>query len=225
MSWLNSLFAQKKKIPEAFCWYAESIEKDLLKKPLKEIRFVALDTETTGLNPKNDHILSIGAISIKNYQLKIEDSFEVILEQDNQNNEAITIHEITPGISKAGASKKESLQAFLKYLDNAVIIGHNVDFDYKILSKAYYRNFEFSLLNKSYDTVKMVKRVDTHFSESSLHKPQELSLENLCKRYHVEINDRHTAMGDAMATALLFTKLLKRLEHRKVRTLKELLAR
>lgn len=225
MDWLSSLFERTPKLPEEFQWHAKCRDKELLKRPLEEVRFVALDTETTGLNPRTDRILSIGAIGIVNFGLHADDSFEAVLHQDNQNNEAIAIHEITPGQSKLGANKTETLKSFLTYLDDAVIIGHHVEFDRQILSAAYQRNFGFSLLNRSYDTVNLVRRVDTHFSEPGLFKPEDLSLENLCQRYHLELHDRHTAMGDAFATGLLFVKLLKRLQKRKVRTLKDLLSR
>ena len=81
------------------------------------------------------------------------------------------------------------------------------------------------MLNKTYDTVNLAKRVDTHFSQPGLFNNKELSLESLCERYAVEINDRHTAMGDAMATALLFIKLIKKLEKRGIKNGKQLLSK
>mgnify|MGYP000943412965 FL=1 len=114
---------------------------------------------------------------------------------------------------------------FLTFIDDSILIGHNIGFDFAILNHAYQRSFGFSLLNKTYDTVNLIKRVDTHFSQPGMFNSAELSLESLCERYAVEINDRHTAMGDAMATALLFTKLLKKLEHRGIKNGKQLLSR
>lgn len=222
---LNNIFNRNPNLPSSFKWYEKCLEQNHNKKPLNEIRFVVLDTETTGLNPATDQILSIGAVEVLNYTLVVKNSFEAVLQQQNNNTSAIHIHEITPGASALGSDKKRVLHDFLTFIDDSILIGHNIAFDFAILNQAYQSNFGFSLLNKTYDTVNLVKRVDTHFSQPGLFNTAELSLDSLCARYAVEINDRHTAMGDALATALLFTKLIKKLEHRGIKNGKQLLSR
>jgi DNA polymerase-3 subunit epsilon len=223
-SWLSIL--SKSQIPEEFQWYDDACQQvKSSKEQLSQIRFVVLDTETTGLNPKKDKILSIGAIGVQNFSVHLQDSFSAELKQDFEKNESIAVHEITPGKSAQAQDEKEVLGAFLKYLQGAVIIAHHAQFDYQILSEAYQKNFGFKLQNQMYDTMWMLKRVDEHFQHQSLVKPGEYQLESLCKRYHIPMEAEHTALGDAFATALLFTRLLKKLELRGVKTLKALLKR
>ncbi len=63
-------------------------------KSMETTRFIIFDTETTGLHPLTDKILSIGAISIKNNTINVADSFEVYLNQDDFNADTVEIHGI-----------------------------------------------------------------------------------------------------------------------------------
>jgi DNA polymerase III epsilon subunit-like protein len=47
--------------------------------PIEQVRFVVLDSETTGLDPRKDRIVTIGAITVVNHEILIEDSFEALL--------------------------------------------------------------------------------------------------------------------------------------------------
>lgn len=213
-------------IPEEFDWYIKACDKNVvLSQAISEARFVVLDTETTGLDPKKDRILSIGAVAVQGYSLKVNDSFEVALKQSQFNKESIAVHEITPGSSALAEEPKSVMTDFLNYLKGAVIIGHYVDFDYKILSEAVHRQLGFHLLNKRYDTMQLLRRTDTHFAYNNLNKPSDFGLDQVCERFNIPISDRHTAMGDALATSLLFARQLKKLEHRGINTVKDLLKR
>lgn len=212
------------KIPEEYSWYeALCSKKEGAKKDLFETRFVVLDTETTGLNPKTDRILSIGAVAVVNDQILLEDYFESYLKQEAFNNDSIAIHEITPGESFKANNPKQAMNDFLEFLGGAILIGHNIQFDFQILSNACQRQLGFPLLNKSYDTVDLLKRTEDHFAFPEKYKGAELGLDSLCERFHIPIHDRHTAMGDAMATAILFTRQMKKLRKRGVKSVKDLL--
>ncbi len=224
MSWFNPF--QKDTIPAEYSAYAQAVEnKKLRGQTLGETRFVVLDTETTGLDPKKDRILSIGAIAVKGNTIVVDDSFEAYLKQDFGKNDSIAVHEITPGSAANAREAKQVMKDFINYVGGSIIIGHYVDFDFQILSESCLRNFGFRLKNKRYDTMQLLKRTDNHFAYTNLHKAEDLNLENVCNRYHLPIDDRHTAIGDAMATALLFTRQLKKLQHRGVKTVGELLKR
>jgi len=62
------------------------------------------------------------------------------------------------------------------------------------------------------DTNYLAKRIHSPFYKMAVGQTQNFSLDALCKQYQVPIRDRHTASGDALITALLFLKLIGRLE-------------
>ncbi len=219
-------FANKNVIPSEYAWYEKACDKrSVLKQRIDECRFVVLDTETTGLDPRTDRILSIGAVGVQNFSVNVADSFETLLKQDHRNAESIAVHEITPGVSAQADLPKDVLDKFLHYLQGSVIIGHYVEFDHAILSESCKRQLGFKLANQQYDTMQLLRRTDNHFAYNNLNKPGDFELENVCNRFNIPIADRHTAMGDAFATALLFTRQLKKLQKRGIKTVGELLKR
>lgn len=171
----------------------------------KETRFIVLDTETTGLNPKKDKILSIGAVSILNNCIEVSDSFECFLRQEIFNSETVKIHGILKEGKKVKISELEALNAFLKYTENAVLIAHHMAFDKTIINTALKNNQLPKLKNKTIDTGILYKKLqnsnDSHFS-----------LDILSEEFKIKLHDRHTALGDSFITAQLFLKIINRLK-------------
>lgn len=202
MGWFSS-----KKHPE----YWEKYCKTFLKKKsisINETRFVVFDTETTGLLPKKDKLLSIGAVTIINNRIKVKDCLEIFLEQAHFNNETVPIH----GILKNGIQKKvtqeESVKLFLDYVGNAVLVGHHIRFDILMINQALKELQLPNLKNKVVDTALLYPML--------LGKPQhQISLDDLCKNFNIAMHDRHNALGDAYLTALVFIKIVNQLKKEK----------
>ncbi len=208
--WLQPYFDAKSSMPS----------KDT---PLQNLRFVVLDTETTGLNIKKDNLLSIGAIIIENQEIIINQSLELIVFNDTKvENEAILIHGILPTDSKEGKQAKIALEEFINFLGNSVIVAHHTGFDRAMLTKAIrvlYPSFNF--YNNDLDTAKMAMKIDNISTDRQIVDRQKYTLDALCERYDIEVVERHTAWGDAFTTALLFLKLAAILEERGVNKLKD----
>lgn len=80
---IRKLFSSNKlpeNLPKFYKDYAASLEN--MPSAISETRFVVFDTETTGLDPNEDRILSIGAVSVKNLQIDISENLELYLQQD-----------------------------------------------------------------------------------------------------------------------------------------------
>lgn len=167
---------------------------------LTQKRFVVFDCETTGLNEKNDRILSIGAIAITDDYIAIKDFFEVFVSQEVFKPESVAIH----GILKEGENKiveAEAIIQFLDYIKNATLVGHHVKFDIEMINMALKRLGVGKLKNEFMDTDAMYQKLKNLPSE------EHHSLDQLCDIYKIRKSDRHTASGDSFITALLFMKI------------------
>lgn len=168
-------------------------------------KYIAFDCETTGLDTKNDRILSIGAIAISDNKIEVANVLNIYVQQDVFKAESVPIH----GILKEGNIEKiveaEAVIQFLDFIKNATLIGHNVAFDIEMINKALDRLDLGKLKNNYMDTDIMNQKL-RHFPED-----EHSSLDELCDYYKIKKSDRHTAAGDAYITALLFLKLKKKL--------------
>jgi DNA polymerase III subunit epsilon len=89
--------------------------------PIDSVRFVVLDSETTGLNPRVDRIVTIGAVAVRNGEIVIGDSFSALLKV-TQNTPAVSVHGITRDQSRHGIEEPQALEALLEYLRDGVIV-------------------------------------------------------------------------------------------------------
>jgi len=168
-------------------------------------RYVVFDCETTGLNYKNDRILSIGAVGITNNEINVNDFFEVFLKQDIFNPDTVPIH----GILKEGEDKVVEVEAVIRFLDfikDAILVGHHVNFDIEMINQALNRINVGTLKNQYMDTDIMYQKLK-YFPQD-----QHTSLDELCDVFKIRKSDRHTASGDAFITALVFLKLKRKLD-------------
>ena len=228
MNWLKKLFKKKRPpLPNTPYWqqYQQSFEFDYSKNTLiRDIRFVVLDTETTGLDAEKDKILSIGAVAVKDQKIFIGDRFEYYLKQVyTAKGDSIKIHGILPKHNLNGLAPKEVLILLLDYLRNSVIVGHHIGFDFAVLNRAFQEHLGGQLRNPVLDTNYLAKRIHSPFYKTSIDQNQNFSLDALCKQYHVPVHGRHTASGDALITALLLLKLMGQLERKRVRKFEDLM--
>lgn len=169
-------------------------------------RYVIFDCETTGLDPKKDRILSIGAIGVEEDRIRLSDCFEVFLEQEVYRSETAPIH----GILKAGKEDKlvesEAVIRFLSYIKDATLVGHHTSFDIAMVNQALKRLDMGKLKNKKIDTNTLYQKYKGWQSD------QYSGLDELCAVFRISKSDRHTASGDAFITALIFLKLKKKLK-------------
>jgi DNA polymerase-3 subunit epsilon len=176
--------------------------------PIDEVRFVALDSETTGLNPLTDRIITIGAVAVEGGEIVLEDSFEALLRVE-RNTSAVTVHGITRDETRGGIDEPEALRRFLDYLQDGVIVGHHIDHDISTLNAAYQRYWGFDLMNRSLDTMDLTLHLERSGAFADRQRIREFTLDSLCELFGVIPHDRHTAGGDAFITAQIFLRLLR----------------
>lgn len=176
--------------------------------PIDRVRFVVLDSETTGLNPRTDRIITIGAVAVQGGDIIVSDSFEALL-QVARNTSAVTVHGVTRDASRAGIEEPAALQLFLDYLRDGVIVGHHIDHDIKTLNEGYQRHWGFDLLNRSLDTMDLTLQLERSDAFADRPRIRTFTLDALCDLFGVIPHDRHTAGGDAFITAQVFLRLLR----------------
>lgn len=196
-------FFKKKKYPEYWKEYVRKVKNCNTYSTIEKIRFVVLDTETTGFNYDKDRMLCIGAIAIKSNKIMVADSFEVFIKQDVFNKETVKIHGIRRNGQEIKVSEKEALIQFLAYLDDAVIVAHHTNFDITMINRGLERLQIGPLISKQLDTNYIYKKMACPSDFTKIY-----SLDELCELYSIKMHDRHTAAGDALLTAQLFLKLI-----------------
>lgn len=176
--------------------------------PIDRVRFVVLDTETTGLNPRVDRFVSIGAVGVLNGEIALDDSFSALLELE-RNTEAVTVHGITRDQSRGGLGEPEALAAFLDYLRDGVIVGHHIGHDIATFDAALERHWNMSLANRSLDTMDLTLHLERDGAFAGRKPIRRFTLDALCGMFDIIPHDRHTAEGDAFITAQVFLRLLR----------------
>lgn len=172
-------------------------------------RFVVLDTESTGFDPKRDRIVSIGAIGVMGFELLLEDTFDVFMPVAH-NTASVTLHGITREHSvERGVPEEPALRAFLDYLSDGVIVGHHIRHDVAILNTAISAHFGFELRNMCVDTMDLTLRLADIGCLDRDRANHDYTLDGLARLFRIRPADRHTAAGDAFITGQIFLKLLR----------------
>lgn len=162
--------------------------------------YVCLDLETTGLDPKTDKIIEIGAVKVRGGE--IVDSFQSFVNPGRMLPEKIV--ELT-GICdedlKDAMSIETVIPKFLEFSGNDCFLGHSVLFDYSFMKKAVVNLDGKNKYEKfGIDTLKISRK---HLASLESRK-----LSYLCAYYGID-QKAHRALGDAMATHFLYQRLLK----------------
>jgi DNA polymerase-3 subunit epsilon len=176
--------------------------------PTERVRFVAFDSESTGLDPVHDALVSLGAVAVQGGEILLDQAFEAMLKLE-YNNSMVMIHGITRDESLKGRDEGEALLDFLDYLGDGVIVGHHIGHDVAMLNVALGKHFGIKLRNRTLDTMELT----LHLEQAGLLpvSPDEpdFGFDALCARFHIPPHDRHTAHGDAFLAAQLLLKLLR----------------
>ena len=170
--------------------------------PLSDLCFVVFDTETTGLLPHKDEVVQIGAVRVVRGRIIQGEVLNMLVDPGIPIPAASTrVHKVTNAMVAGAPRIADAGRMFHQFARDAVIVAHNAPFDMAFLrrhAKAMGVTWDHPIL----DTVLLSAVV---FGASEIH-----TLDALCDRLDVRIPEalRHTALGDAQATAEVLCKLL-----------------
>jgi DNA polymerase-3 subunit epsilon len=188
-------------------------------RPLDDLTYVVLDSETTGLDPDRDQIVSIAGVVVREQTVRRGEVFDALV---NPRRPIPVMSARFHGITDVAVADCPPLDvvlpAFLDFAAGAVLVGHHVWFDLRVLRReARSLGVETALLaHPVLDTVALSRVVHGALPDHGL--------EAVAARLGVVVRGRHSALGDALTTAEILVRLLPLLEKRGVRTLGQALA-
>lgn len=162
--------------------------------------YVCLDLETTGLDPKVDKIIEIGAVRVKSGE--IVDTFQSFINPGRMLPEKIVeLTGICDDDLRNAPSIEEVLPKFLEFSGEECFLGHSVLFDYSFMKKAVVNMDKNNKYEKEgIDTLKIARKY--------LSALESRRLSYLCAYYGIE-QKAHRALEDAVATHRLYQKLIE----------------
>ena len=189
-------------------------------------RYVVVDLETTGLDHAKDRVVSVGAFRVVEGKIRLG---EVFSELANPGRgipvESIKVHGITPDNIRHARPAWEVFRDFLGFLGHDILVAHHARFDLFFLNRVMRAQYGMHLQNLVVDTVLMCRAIHIEPDPYGQKKgAKRCSLDVLAARYGLEVPERHTALGDALATALILQRLLPDMAAGGWRTLGDLIA-
>ncbi len=153
--------------------------------------YTVIDLETTGLDPSWNEIIEIGALRVRNYE--IVDTYSQLIKPKNPiDNFIADLTGITNEMVANAPEIKIVLPVFLKFVDDDIVVGHNVNFDINFLYDDCEKHLGHGFTNDFVDTIRLSRRL---FPEEKHHR-----LKDLKKRYNLSGNNNHRALDDAILT-------------------------
>ena len=181
---------------------------------LTELTYTVFDTETTGLDPRGgDEIISIGAVRIVNNRLVADDRFDQLVNPMRPLRwESIQIHGIHEEDLRDQPVIGNVLPRFHQFAEGTILVAHNAAFDMRMLQ-----------IKETQTGIRFINPVlDTMLLSNVVHPAQENhNLMTIAQRLGIDVAGRHTAMGDALATAHMFLKLIPLLAKKGIYTLQQ----
>lgn len=167
--------------------------------------YVSLDCETTGLNPKKDEILSIGAVLIKGNKILMRKTFNIFLKPTkNINAESIKIHQIRAIDLENALAPEEAIYQLLDFIGSRPIVGYYIKFDVTIISKYTKKYIGIKLPNETIEVSTMYYRTRKRTSDYEF---IDLKFDTILKNLNIPALGKHDALNDAIMTSMMFLKL------------------
>ncbi len=191
-----------------------------LSTPIEELPFTVYDTETTGFQvATTDRLIEIGAVNMRGFEVLEHQTFQTFVKPKRDIPQKITeLTGITEEKVKGAPDSLEAIMEYFEYIGNnnsVAMVGHYVSFDIMVLRQE---------LRRAKQALKKPRTVDTLDVIGFLSPSWEMrDLERYAMAFGTRIYERHSALGDALTTAYLFSELLQQFVDRGYRTWGELL--
>ena len=167
--------------------------------------YVCFDCETTGLDPKKDDIVSIGAVIIKNNTIISSKKFvKFVKPKTKLQADAIKIHHIRECDLEDAEDIDKVIEEFLEFIGNRTLVGYFLEFDMAMINKYLKPKVGITLPNKALE-------VSAIYYDYKIEKiPQgniDLRFNTIMEELNIPTLGKHDAYNDAIMTSMIFIKL------------------
>jgi len=166
------------------------------------MREIILDTETTGLDPRDGHkVIEIGGVEMINKVLTGNKFHYYVNPERDVPQDAYRIHGISSEFLQDKPLFRDIAHEFINFINNAKLVIHNAQFDIKFL------NYELTLLNLP--SIDLAEVIDTLIIAKRAFPGARVNLDALCKRFKVDNTNRqfHGALKDAYLLSEVYVEL------------------
>lgn len=183
-------------------------EWERLLQPPPDGEWVSLDLETTGLDPRRDHILSLAAVPVRGSRVVLSERFERRIRPERAFGiESVRHHLITPAEAAAGMPVTRAVREFLQWLGSRALLGYHISFDLEMLAPHVKTITGFHLANAR---VELADAFASHVARTRPYDPHNLEFTHIARTLGVPVLARHSALGDATTVALCWLALQPR---------------
>ena len=172
---------------------------------LRAQRWVVVDLETSGLDLNRDQVLSIGAMVIEDGAIDLGQAFErTLLRTDNPLSPSVLLHGLGPSAIAAGCDPVDALLDFMEFVGDSPLLAFHSPFDQHMLGRALKESLDYRLQHPFMDVAALAPMLcpQTHLREAGL--------DAWVKHFNLQVEERHNASADALATAELALILFSR---------------
>ena len=163
------------------------------------------DCETTGLDPKTDDIISIGAVKIRKDKILLDQAIHILVSQDREiDHKSSTIHQIRNCDLVGAIPVQEAIEKFLYFVGNRPLAGYYLEFDTAMINKYLMKMYGITLPNPQIEVSAMYydKRIKT-IPQGNI----DLRFDTILKTLSLPRLNAHDALNDAVMTAMMYLKL------------------
>jgi DNA polymerase III subunit epsilon len=188
--------------------------------PLAHQRLIVLDVETSGLSPRTDQLIAIGAVGVHGGLVRFDDSFYAVLRQDKPSTTAnILVHGIDGTTQTSAPDPAHALIGFLSYAGKAPLVAFHAEFDRVFIARSMREILGIATANVWIDLADLAPALHPE------HAARAHALDDWTRLFGIENHARHDALADALATAQLLQILLVRGAQQNLRSVNDLVAR
>lgn len=181
-----------------------------MKQPALDVDYLVLDFETTGLNPWQDHIISLGYTHIHAGRIQLKQSCHMLIKTNKKlSSDNVSIHQITDDALRQGIDVKSMMEQLLEQLAGKALAVHYQKIEHDFLQQLSQQLYGHRLPLCVVDTLQIEQRHLQRLNRPI--QPNQLRLFNLREQYNLPRYHAHNALEDALATAEL---LLAQIKHR-----------